>query len=154
MKKFTWRLERLLEVRRKQEDIARAELARLNEEIKNHKDDLRRRIENRLEMLEAFGTRQPQERIEGQQAFLNAMRFVDEAIEKVRSAIASLEKVKIEKTAAYLELRQARKSLEKLRARAVEEYAVQYRKFEQDHGDETTGIAYARQTLAARAGIG
>ncbi|MDO8304034.1 MAG: flagellar FliJ family protein, partial [Sedimentisphaerales bacterium] len=77
-----------------------------------------------------------------------AAAFTDEKIKELKKQIEDHEAQRKILMAEVLELRRTRKSLEKLRAIAKEQYEIDVKKFEQNHLDDISSIAFARTMFA------
>jgi len=144
MKRFVWRLQKVLDVKAKEEQLKRTELFRLTEQWAAKRGELllRQRI---LQDLAAEVKREdPTTRLQAQECFLRHTAADDEQIRRLQEEIAGLEVRQREKMAEVLAVRRFREGLEKLREQAKEEYIAQQEKLEQKELDERTIIAFAR----------
>jgi flagellar biosynthesis chaperone FliJ len=132
MKKFRWRLQRLLDVRHKQEDAVRAELTELTEQTAT----MRGRILMEKAMLRSrladLRHTQAGDRLRQQQAFMQCVAVVDSRIAALQYELNALEQKRSEKIEAIMGIRKFRKALERLRAQAR---------------DEGTNAAFSRKIL-------
>jgi flagellar export protein FliJ len=144
MKRFAWRLQKVLDVRSKQEQLKQNELFQIAEQLAAQRGELllRRRILQNL-MTEIKGHGAP-ERLNAQEFFLRHAAADDERIRRLREEIAALEVRHKEKTAEVLAIRRFKEGLERLREQAKEEYIREQEKLEQKDLDEGTTIAFAR----------
>jgi flagellar export protein FliJ len=144
MKRFAWRLQKVLDVRSKQEQLKQNELFQIAEQLAAQRGELllRRRILQNL-VTEIKGHGSP-ERLNAQEFFLRHAAADDERIRRLREEIAALEVRHKEKTAEVLAIRRFKEGLERLREQAKEEYIREQEKLEQKDLDEGTTIAFAR----------
>src|SRR5512142_1020963 len=105
MKRFTWRLQRVLDVKTKQEQIKRNELFQLTEQLAAKRGELllRQRILRDL-MIEIQGQEVPT-RLHAQEFFLRHAGADDEQIRRLQEGIAVLSVRQKEKTAEVLAVR-------------------------------------------------
>lgn len=147
MKKFRWRLQRLLDVRQKQEDALRAELIGLTEQTAA----LRGRILMEKAMLRSrlADLRQSpaDERLGEQQTFMQYVTVVDARIAALQSDLNVLERQRSEKIEAIMGIRKFRKALERLREQARDAHAQEQHRDEQNRQDENANAAFARRIL-------
>ena len=145
MKRFAWRLQKVLDIKSKQEQLKRSELFRIAEQLAVQRGALlmRRRILQDL-MTEIQG-QGAQTRWNAQAFFLRHAATDDEQIQKLGEEIAALEVRHQEKTAEVLAVRRLKEGLEKLREQAKEQYLREQEKTEQKESDERTTIAFVRQ---------
>ena len=149
MKKFRWRLQRLLDVRGKQEDALRAELMGLTEQIAA----LRGRIlmEKTVLRTRLIDLRQTaaEKRIVCQQSFMDCVAVVDDRIAGFQDDLNILEQNRKEKTEAIMAIRKFRKALEQLRAKALDDYTSELNSETQKHQDENVNNVFTRKMIEA-----
>ena len=153
MKRFKWKLQRLLDVKARQEELKKAELLELVQNIATVRQNLLMRQEKLRQMFAELAQEHASKRLRQQQLFLKTVSFADEQIKELKKQLEELETQRTAMMADVLELRRFRKSLEKLRAIAKEEYDFETKKIEQSYLDETANIAFAREMLK-NSGIG
>ena len=122
MKRFVWRLQRVLDVKTKEEQLKRTELFRLTEQLAAKRGELLMRQRILQDLLADIRQDQSPERLNAQEFFLRRVAVDDEQIRKLKEEIAALEIRHKEKTAEVLAVRRFKEGLEKLRAQAKEEY--------------------------------
>jgi flagellar export protein FliJ len=147
MKRFTWKLQRLLDVRSRQEELKKAELLALVQKIAAVRQNLLMRQAKLRQMFGELAQQEAQTRLRQQPLFLKAVAFADERIKAIKKQLEELETQRTAVMAQAIELRRFRKSLEKLRVAAKEEYDRETKKIEQQFLDETANIAFARAML-------
>jgi flagellar export protein FliJ len=147
MKKFRWRLQRLLDVRHKQEDAVRAELTELTEQTAT----MRGRILMEKAMLRSrladLRHTQAGDRLRQQQAFMQCVAVVDSRIAALQYELNALEQKRSEKIEAIMGIRKFRKALERLRAQARDTHYHEQHRDEQNDQDEGTNAAFSRKIL-------
>jgi flagellar biosynthesis chaperone FliJ len=152
MKRFVWRLQRVLDVKAKEEQLKRTELFRLTEQLAAQRGELLMRQRILRNLLEDIRRDASPERWSTQEFLLRRAAVDDERIGRLREGIAVLEIRHREKTAEVLAVRRFKEGLEKLRAQAREEYIREEERLEQREADERTTIVFARQNHADRHG--
>ena len=118
MKRFVWRLQRVLDIRAKEEQKARAELLKLTEKLAETLSELltwRKMLED---IINGLAVRNPKERLGRQEFFLRYSAASDEQIKKLENTVKELESKQREKIAEVLKLRRFKEGLEKLRVEA------------------------------------
>jgi len=142
MKRFVWRLQRVLDVKAKEEQRKRIELLKLTEKLAETQGELlvRKRI---LEDVIADVTRKnPGERLGEQEFFLKYSATNDEQIKKLKNRVSKLESQQREKIIEVLRIRRFKEGLEKLRAEAKRKFIKEQEKLEQKELDERAGISF------------
>jgi flagellar biosynthesis chaperone FliJ len=148
MRRFAWRLQRVLDVKAREEQLKRTELFRLTEHMTARRGELLMRQRTLQNLLEDIRQVQSPERWSTQEFFLRRVAVDDERIRKLQEEIAALEVRHQEKTAEVLAVRRFKEGLEKLRAQAKEDYIREEERLEQKETDERTTIAFARRESA------
>jgi flagellar biosynthesis chaperone FliJ len=144
MKRFVWRLQKVLDVKSKQEQLKRNELFRIAEQLAAQRGELllrRRLLQDLAAEIQEDGS---PARWNTQEFFLRHAAADDEWIRRLQAEIATLEIRHQEKTAEVLALRRFKERLEKLRERAREEYLRAQEKCEQKDSDERTTVGFIR----------
>ena len=145
MRKFAWRLERLLSIKTIEERREKAELLALTEESAQQQSELlfKKRI---LQNIAAeINDKDRQHRIAEQAIFLKYSVANDEQIKKLQKNISELEEQKKVKIAEVVKIRRFKEGLEKLREKAKREFIYEQEKLEQNASDEETVTRFARQ---------
>ncbi|MHC4194306.1 MAG: hypothetical protein ACYSX1_10380 [Planctomycetota bacterium] len=147
MKRFVWRLQRVLDIKRKAEQIKRAELLALTEKLAQTRGELliqKRILEN---LVSDIAGRNAKKRLGQQEFFLRWAETNDELIKKLKEGEHRLEAQQKEKIAEVLKLRRFREGLEKLRDRAKMQFIREQEKLEQKESDDRTTIGFARRIV-------
>ncbi len=145
--KFNWRLDRILEIKRLQEDILRGELAAIIQQKMSLQSQIMLIKANTKTMLLSLKRESLQERLSHQQFVMSADSATRIKIESLLKEIESLKEKTSEKKAQILAVRKARKGLEKLREKALEKFEKEYHKKEQNEIDEVSIVANARSIV-------
>ena len=147
MKIFKWRLQRLLDVRGKQEDALRTELVSLTEQT----GALRGRILMEKAMLRSrlddLRQKDASDRLGQQRDFMQDVSVVDTRIAVLQKELNELDQKRKEKIESIMAVRKFRKTLERLRTQALITYQGELNRQEQNSQDESTNAAFARKVL-------
>ncbi len=147
MKKFNWKLQRVLDVRMKQEDSLKNELAVINERAASIRNAIMLKRSSLKQQLEDVAEAPPGKRAAAQEFFLKFVHALDNEIDNLEKNRAEVQHEKQKKIQEILEVRKSRKGLEKLRESAKDEYMQEMERAEQRELDERNSIAEARKLL-------
>lgn len=146
MKRFVWRLQRVLDIRAKEEQKARAEMLKLTEKLAETQSELltwRKMLE---EIINGLAVGNPKKRLGRQEFFLRYSAASDEQIKKLENRVKELESKQREKIAEVLKLRRSKEGLEKLRVEAKIQFIKEQEKLEQQQLDEGATVLFVRKT--------
>ncbi len=149
MKRFVWRLQKVLDVKIKEEQVRRTELFQIVEQLAARRGELLLRQQILQDLMTEIQRRESTQRLNAQEFFLRHAATDDEEIRRLREEIAALGIRHKEKTAEVLAVRRFKEGLEKLRTQAKEEYMREQERLEQKEQDERTTIAFARTESGA-----
>lgn len=150
MKRFSWPLQRLLEVTGQREQARRAELLALSRRMARlRRQSLQCRGELRDALTELGGS-ELGERIRRQDVVMSYTQAGQRRIDRIEEDLSALSRQRTEKTNELLRVRKSRETLERLREEARAEHERQQRAAEQKQFDETAHVSKARQQIAAR----
>ena len=144
MKRFAWRLQKVLDIKSKQEQLKRNELFRIAEELAVKHGELLMRQRILQDLVTEIQGQEVLTRWNTQEFFLRHAANDDEQMHGLREEIAGLKIRHQEKTAEVLTVRRLKEGLEKLRAQAKEQYIREQEKTEQKESDERTALAFVR----------
>lgn len=146
MKRFVWRLQRVLDIKKKEEQKTRAELLELTERLAQSRGELLA-VKKMLEsIIEGLAEEDPKKRLGDQEFFLKYSSATVEQIKKLEDKVSRLESQQREKIAEVLKVRRFKEGLEKLRAEAKMEFIRQQEKLEQKELDEGATISFVRRS--------
>ena len=145
MKRFVWRLQRVLDIKKKEEQKARAELFELTQELAQLRGELLTRKKILEQLINGLNAENPGKRLGKQELFLKHSATNDEQIKKVKNKIGELETRQREKIAEVLKIRRFKEGLERLRAEAKMQFIKEQEKLEQKELDETATISFVRR---------
>lgn len=144
MKRFVWRLQKVLEVKAKEEQARQMELFRLTESLAEKRSELLMCERVLQDLMMDIKKNPSSERLGAQEFFLKHAAANDERIAALRNEIAELETRQREKAAEVLAARRFKEGLERLRAEAKMQFIREQEKLEQKEMDERTTAAFAR----------
>ena len=147
MRRFAWRLQRVLDVKAKQEQIKTQELFVITEKLAQTRSSLLAQQQILRDILDSITNENPKNRLGKQEFFLRNSSATDEQIKKLQAAIRELEIKQKEKIAEVLKLRRFKESLECLREQAQRKYIEEQEKLEQKQTDETATLSFARESV-------
>jgi flagellar biosynthesis chaperone FliJ len=150
MRRFVWRLQRVLDIKTMEEQTKRAELFELTEKLAETRGQLlmqKRILEN---IINSLGRESPQKRLGKQEFFLKFSATNDERIKKLKDRVRKLELGQMEKIAELLKVRRFKESLERLRAEAKREFIREQEKLEQKELEDGATIRFARKLMQRR----
>lgn len=153
MKKFRWRLQRVLDLKIRQEEVLRARIVELMERAAA--------VRGRIMMLQAMlrsglmeiRSLPSAEQIDAQRRFLEYVPYRHGQIAVLREQLSRLEQERKQQMEEMSRLRKFRKGLEQLRGRAVEEYLRESGREEQKLLDECSGQALIRRRMTESGGV-
>ena len=143
MKQFVWRLQRVLDIRKKEEKKKRTELLQLTEKLAATRSELlmkKKILEDIIQNLSKDNTKQ---RLVRQELFLTYAKTNNEYIKILNKKIHELELQQKEKINEVLKIRKLKEGLEKLKAETKIQYIKEQEKYEQKEIDEGANISFA-----------
>ncbi len=149
MKRFVWRLQRILEIETKKEQKKRSELLELTEKLAETRGVLLTQQMILKEIMAGLAGENPKKRLGRQEFFLKFSGISDERIEKLKEKMSALESQQREKIAELLKVRRFKEGLEKLRAEAKTQFIKEQEKLEQKELDEMASVSFARNMILA-----
>jgi flagellar biosynthesis chaperone FliJ len=147
MKKFVWRAQKVLDVRKIEEQRKKNELLKVMENLTGKVSLFVAKKALLREMLEKLDTEDLNRNFERRRMFFRHLSVNDSVIEQLKQEIAKLEEQQQKKIAEFLKIRQYSQGLEKLRAQAKEKFYSEQEKIEQKQADEDTVMKYAREKV-------
>ncbi len=147
MKRFVWRLQRVLEIKKKEEQKTRAELFELTERLAQRRAELLVRQKMLESIIEGLTEGNSEKRLGEQEFFLRYSTTSDEKIRKLKDKINELELQQREKIAEVLKVRRFKEGLERLRVEAKIQFIKEQEKLEQKELDDGATISFVRKSL-------
>jgi flagellar biosynthesis chaperone FliJ len=149
MRRFVWRLQRVLDIKAKEEIIRTQELFVITEKLAQTRSELLIQQRALREIFESIAGEFPKNRIFRQEFFLRNSAATDEKIRQIRDEINKLELEQKKKVAEVLKIRRFKESLERLREQAKKKFMEEQEKLEQKQLDETATLSFGRQSNIA-----
>ena len=146
MKRFVWRLQRVLDIKKKAEQKKRAELLKLTERIAEVRARLLREQKILEDIIDGLTGYNPKKRLGRQEFFLRYSAASDEQIKKLKDNIRELESQQRDKIAELLRLRRFKEGLERLRVEAKTQFMKEQEKLEQKELDEGATVSFVRRS--------
>ncbi len=147
MKRFHWRLQHVLDIKQKEEQIKRAELFELTEKLSQTRGELFMQKKILEDLLGSLAEKPAVDRW-GQQEFLMTYSAANDAIIKeLENKTESLTAQQKEKMAEILTIKKFTKGLERLRSNAQTEFIKEQEKLEQKESDERVTSDFARKIM-------
>ena len=147
MKRFEWRLQRVLDIKSKEEQIRKAELLEITEKLAQTQSELimqRRLLRN---VIESLAEVEAKNRLVKQEFFLKCSRTSDELIRNLERKVKDLSRRQREKIAEVVKLKRFKEGLEKLREEAKREFIKEQEGLEQREIDDMTTVGFARKIM-------
>lgn len=145
MKRFVWRLQRVLDIRKKEEQKARAELLELTERLAQKRGELLMQQKMLEDIINGLTGENPKKRLGKQEFFLKFSAASNEQIKKLEDKVNELELQQRDKIAEVLKLRRFKEGLEKLRTEAKIRFIKEQEKLEQKELDEGATVSFVRR---------
>ncbi len=145
MRRFKGRLQRVLDIRQKEEQVKRAELLGITERLSQTRGELfmQKRIVRSL--IDGLSEEHPQYRLNRQALFMTYSTNNDDRIKKLDADINKLEIDQKEKLDEIVAIKRLNEGLEKLRSQAEMEFKKEQEKHEQKEMDEAATSRFARK---------
>jgi flagellar biosynthesis chaperone FliJ len=150
MARFVWRLQKVLDVKDKIEQVKRAELLRIAEQIAQTRAALLNQQRILKDALEQLARLDPCQRLGQQEFFLRYVSVNDEKIEEFKARIRDLESAHRRKAAEIMEVRRAKEGLERLKEKARQRFIQDQDRLEQKDFDDRASTAFVRRSTGAR----
>jgi flagellar biosynthesis chaperone FliJ len=145
MKRFVWRLQRVLDIRKKEEQKTRAELLALTERLAQTRGELLMQQKMLEDIINGLTGENPKKRLGRQEFFLKFSAASDEQIKKLEDKVNELGTQQRDKIAEVLKLRRFTEGLERLRTEAKMRFISEQEKLEQKQLDEGATVSFVRK---------
>ena len=145
MKRFRWKLQRVLDIKRQRERALRHDLFMLAQEIARVQEAILERRTRLRTVLEELARRSLADRIAEQAVFMQFAGVEEAVIRRLQARRHELDEVRSETQQRFLEVRASCKMLVRLREEAYRAYVREVGKREQATFDESAHVAYARR---------
>ena len=147
MKKFVWRLQKVLEINQKRQQAKRTELFRLTEKLTLTRANMFTQKRILQDLINEVAKLKPAERLARQQLLIKSTRKNDELIKKYSDEVNQLELDRKKLTEEFLKIKRFTEALEKLREKNKKEYIAEQEKIEQKELDEHTSTRFAKEAV-------
>lgn len=151
MKRFVWRLQKVLDIKTKEEQFKRMELVRLTEALAERRAALIMHQRVLREALAELTRVPPAERLRAQEFVLKHAATNDRQIQGLKREISDLETRQHAKRQEVLAAKRFKEGLEKLRTEAKEQYIREQERLEQKESDDRTTVAFIRNAMTGPA---
>ena len=147
MKRFKWRLQRVLDIKARQEQTKREELLKITEKLAQTRGQLliQQRILQNIAL--DIARKKPKKRLGEQEFFLKYSAASDEQIKNLKDGVSELETQQRKKIAEVIKARQFKEGLERLRDKAKKRFMTEQEKLEQKKMDEGATVSFARKRI-------
>ena len=149
MKRFVWRLQRVLDIKKKQEQKTRAELLELTGKIAQRRGELLAKQMILEDIINGLSAEEPKKRLGKQEFFLRYSAASNEQIKKLKDKVSELESQQREKIAELLKVKRFKEGLERLQAEAKIQFIKEQEKLEQKELDEGATVSFVRKKRSA-----
>jgi len=147
MRRFAWRLQRVLDIKRKAEQIKRAELLELTGKLAQARGELLTQKGILEDIISEIAGKKPKRRLGQQEFFLKWAATNDELIKKLKGKERRLQSEQRGKIVEVLKLKRFNEGLERLREKAKMQFIKEQEKLEQKELDEGATISFARKII-------
>ena len=145
MKRFAWRLQRVLDVKKKEEQKVRSELFELMQQLARSRSELLRQHKILEQIISGLTYDNPKKLLGEQEFFLKHSATIDKQIKMLKEKINQLETRQREKISEMLKVRRFKEGLERLRVEAKTQYLKEQSQLEQKKLDEAAAISFVRK---------
>ncbi|MHC4561693.1 MAG: hypothetical protein ACYS8X_02860 [Planctomycetota bacterium] len=144
MKRFHWRLQRVLDVTAQREDILRTELVKLQQTIiRLRQDVLARRLKVRRSM-DNLSSWSLEDRISGQDAVMLCVAAMERDVAAVEEIMVKQQQCRSEKADELMKVRSSRQTLERLRGEALGKHMREQERLDQKELDDRAQVSFVR----------
>ncbi|MHC4641333.1 MAG: flagellar export protein FliJ [Planctomycetota bacterium] len=147
MKRFVWRLQRVLDIKTKKEQQMRVELLELTEKLAETRGVLLMQQSILKNIIAGLAGENPKTRLSKQEFFLRYSGTSNKRIEKLKEKVSVLESQQKEKIVELSEVRRFKEGLEKLREEAKTQFIKEQEKLEQKELDEIATVSFTRNMI-------
>lgn len=145
MKRFAWRLQRVLDIKKKEEQKVRSELFELMRQLARFRSELLRQHKILEQIIGGLTYDNPRKLLGEQEFFLKHSATIDKQIKMLKEKINKLETQQKEKISELLKVRRFKEGLERLRVEAKTQYLKEQSQLEQKKLDEAAAISFVRK---------
>jgi flagellar protein FliJ len=150
MKRFKWRLQRVLDIKRKEEQVKRAELFELTDQLSLARGELFMQKGILENLIIRVSEKPPHERLYQQELLMIYSAANDMRIKSLEEKVQELAMRQKEKIVEILAVKKFYKGLEKLRDEAKAAFIKGQEKLEQKESDEQVTAGFVRRAIGCR----
>ena len=147
MKRFKWRLQRVLDIKQKEEQVKRAELFELTEQLSLARGELFMQKGILENLINTVAEKPPHERLYQQELLMAYSAANDKRIKSLEEKVQELAVRQKEKIVEILAVKKFYKGLEKLRDEAKATFIKEQEKLEQKESDERVTAGFVRRVI-------
>jgi len=147
MKRFVWRLQKVLELKTKEEQTKRTELLKITEKLAQKRYQLLSQRRIMEDIISGIAGKETGKRLPEQEFFLKHSIVNNEQIKELEKQASKLESQQRQKMSELLEVKRFKEGLEKLRAEAKSQFISHQEKLEQKGLDEMAGNRFSRKKV-------
>ena len=148
MKRFTWALQRLFNVTAQRERAMRLEMFALSQQTATMRRDVLARKAHLRTQLDELGSLEIAPRMQRQETVLKFAGVQRRSIEALEKKLAELQQLRDRKMKELMKVRSSRKTLERLRAEAMQRHLLAQMRLEQKQFDESAHLRFGRHAPA------
>lgn len=147
MKRFIWRLQRVLDIKIKEEQIKRTQLLEITQKLTQAQGELFMQKRILADTINSLSDEHPKKRLDRQELFLKCSAVNDELIRMLEKKVKEIEKQQKDKISEVLKVKQFRKSLERMREETKMQFIKDQEKIEQKDADEMSTMCFSRKIM-------
>jgi flagellar export protein FliJ len=147
VKRFAWKLQRVLDITAQREKVLKGELFALARAIVQVREAVAARRAVLRTLLAELAERRLQERLAEQVIFLDSLETAQREIRRLAERLNELEEERTAAQQQFLRTRSMRRALERRREQALKEHQKEIGKREQGAFDEIAHVAFTRETV-------
>jgi flagellar export protein FliJ len=151
MRRFEWRLQRVLDVKEIEERTKQAELMKVTETLAARQSELMMLRHALAELISEISRNSPRQRLSEQEHFMKWSAGADDRMKSLAKEIEELVRAQKEKIAELLKVKRFKEGLERLREQAKRRFIKEQEKLEQKDLDEAAKVVFVRGREAAEA---
>ena len=147
MKNFTWRLQRLLDVKNIEEKCKIMELAKVTKSLEETEMIIIKHKRMLEQIISDISQKSKNDRLQMQEFFMKYSSESDEIIKKMKQKMVELQVERKKKLEDLIEAKRYREGLEKIREEDKIKFTQEQEKLQQKELDDDAGMRMARKIL-------
>ncbi len=141
---FRWRLDRVLEIKMKEEKAKQAELADIMYQLAQTRVQLLQKQRVLAGLLNEIKAKRPKDKLRSQQIFLESSEANDNMIRHIQKKVSQFEQEEARRTTELMEIKASIKKLQKIRQKAYDVFIAEQNRRQQNELDENFGLRIIR----------